>query len=130
MKKRHSPLRTISLLLSLVAALVVGVGAWRTYAVTGEAALAAMDAEERQWLERLGRLDRGMRRAEVEAALGPASRWTGLGASEIGHWDMIPGEPLADIRVYFDLNGAAEVRWMRIGRFTYRFTLPPRSRGG
>jgi len=129
MKKRHSPLRTASLLLSLVAALVVGVGAWRTYAVTGDDALAVMDAEERAWLQRLGRLDRGMRRAEVEAALGPATRWTGFGASEIGQWNAIPGAPLADIRVHFDPNGAAEVRWMRIGRFTYRFTLPPRSSG-
>lgn len=128
MTQRRSPLRTVSLLLGLAAFAVVALGAWRTVAVTGEDAVAAMDAAERAWLERLGRLDRGMRRAEVERALGPATRWTGLGASEVGYWRAIPGEPLAEVRVYFSAQGADHVRWMKLGHFTYEATLPPRAR--
>jgi hypothetical protein len=126
--QRHSLLRSLSLVLACAAALVAGLGAWRTVSVTGDAALATLDAAERELLARVGRIDRGMQRAEVERALGPASDWTGLGASAIGHWRAIPGAPLAELRVYFDTQGAARVRWMKLGYFTYEASLPPRAR--
>ncbi len=126
MRKRASPLRNLILLLALGAALVAAIGGWRTLSVTGEAALAKMDAEELAFLRRLQRLDAGMSRAEVEAVLGPADRWTGLGADEAGHWSEIPGAPLASLSVHIDHGAASRLRWLKIGAFTYRLDLPPR----
>lgn len=126
MRKRSHPLRTLSLVLGLGAATVAGLGAWRTVTVTGDAAVQRMDAEERALLQKLGRLDRGMSVTEVETVLGPASRWTQLGADQEGSWTEIPGAPLSSLSVYIDHGAATHVDWMKLGSFTYRLELPPR----
>ncbi|MCK7592311.1 hypothetical protein [Pseudomarimonas salicorniae] len=127
MRRKPHPIRNLFLVVAAALALVATVGAWRTFTVDGDEAVAQMDAPERDYLKRLGRLDRGMSREEVEAVLGPASSWTGLGADEEGAWLEVPGAPLARITVYIDHGAASRVRWMKMGHFTYRFDLPPRS---
>lgn len=126
MRKKTSPLRHLILLLVVGAALVVGVGAWRTLTVVGEAAVASMDSAERSLLQRIGRLDRGMTREEVEAVLGPPDHWTQLGADQRGNWLNVPGAPLARVTVHLDSGAASRVRWLKLGYFTYELELPPR----
>lgn len=130
MRRKAHPVRSLLFLLAAIAGLIGAVGAWRTLNVGGEAAVQRMDAAERDYLKRLGRLDRGMSREEVEAVLGPADQWTNLGADEEGVWQQVPGAPLARVSVLIDHGAAQRVRWMKLGYFTYHLELPPRGGPG
>jgi len=102
------------LLLSVVA--FVGV---QTFRNRGEAAIARMNGSELELLSRVNQVRKGMSYDDTISILGKPDREAfGLRPS----W-RVNGNPWNQVAVYFDGQGARNVRWMSIGRFVYERRL-------
>jgi hypothetical protein len=108
------------LLLSLALIALCGVAAVRTVVISGPAAIAQMNAEERVLLAKLDTLRKGMSLGEVTAILGEPDESGPLGLRP--KW-QVAGNPFNAIVVYFLPHGAHRVLWLSAGRFHYERDL-------
>jgi hypothetical protein len=90
-----------------------------TFSYTGADAVTQMNDEERQLLERIGRIERTMNAAAVYAALGePTSEILGL-----AKWDGVAGSRLSQLRIYFLDGQPRRIRWIKLGAFMFERDL-------
>jgi hypothetical protein len=117
--------KTQALIIALaVVALIGGAGIFgylvlNTFSYTGDAAVTQMNDEERQLLERIGRIHKTMNVAAVYAVLGePTSEIFGL-----AKWDAFAGSRLSQLRIYFFDGQPRKIRWIKLGSFMYERDL-------
>jgi len=102
----------IVVLLILLLSVVAFVGV-QTFRNRGEAAISRMNGSELKLLSRLNQIKKGMSYDDTVSILGKPDRdASGLRPS----W-RVNGNPWNQVAVYFDGQGARNVRWMSIGRF-------------
>jgi hypothetical protein len=93
---------------------------YRTVTTEGEDAVAAMSANDREWLARVERIGPHSTYAEVIDLLGEPDEETipGLRPS----W-YVGGAQWNQIRVYFRDGRAVRVSWLKLGSFVYEKRL-------
>jgi len=113
--------RTFIIAVGLIAVLacVAGFFLFRTFSRTGEKAIAVMTTAEKEHLQSLSRVRRGMSYDQVAQLLGEPSR----PAAGLRPTWQFQGSSLSQVAVYFDNEGARKIRWMSLGRFTYESPL-------
>ena len=108
----------------VVAAVVCGAAGFgyvmlNTFSHMGEQAVAEMNAEEREALQRLGRLHKAMSAAEVYAALGEPTSELFI----VAKWNGFGGSRLSQLRVEFYDGHPRRIRWLKLGSFVYEKEL-------
>jgi hypothetical protein len=87
---------------------------------SGEQAVALMNAEERQWLERIGQIRQEMDTAEVHAVFGEPTSDIIL----LAKWDGFAGSKLSQLRIYFSDGHPTRILWFKLGSFMYERDIP------
>ncbi len=119
MKTRIALAVAVGVLVLGSAAAVAGFYGYRTVATSGEAAVQAMDANERTALQTLSKLDRTMSAEQVQALLGEPSEDRYVLAT----WNGFGGSALSQARVYYVERHPRKIRWMKLGYFIYEKDL-------
>lgn len=120
MKKRK--LWIVLLIVGCLAIVLAGVGKWimPTFTVLGEAAIEKMSPDERRFQEKLETITAGMTYAEVVEILGKPDR---SAAGLRPTWQYPAGNSMSQVAIYFTNNQPRQIRWMKLGSFTWEKDL-------